>query len=133
MTEQLLSTREAAEYLGIHEKQVYALVKAGKLPATRLTGKWLFPRRLLEELLERDALRGLAEAREKGARLSGALLAAGSNDPALDLLATTLRCDHPDLYLFTAATGSTAGLRALDDGHVDIAFSHLLDPGTGEY
>ncbi len=133
MTEQLLSTREAAEYLGIHEKQVYALVKAGKLPATRLTGKWLFPRRLLEEMLERDALRGLAEAREKGSRLSGALLAAGSNDPALDLLATAMRRDHPDIYLFTASTGSTAGLRALDDGHVDIAFSHLLDPETGEY
>jgi ABC-type transport system substrate-binding protein len=31
------STKEVAEHLGIHEKQVYALVKAGKIPASRAT------------------------------------------------------------------------------------------------
>jgi excisionase family DNA binding protein len=32
-----------------NEKQVYRLVRAGKIPATRVTGKWLFPRSLVRE------------------------------------------------------------------------------------
>ena len=60
-----LTTKEVAEHLGIHEKQVYALVKLGKIPASRVTGKWLFPRRLLDEWIESNAMEGLAAARPK--------------------------------------------------------------------
>ncbi len=133
MPDELLTTREVARHLGIHEKQVYALVKAGRIPATRATGKWLFPKRLLDEWLEDDARAGLKEARRKAKRRAGALLAAGSNDPILDILQSSLREWHPDLYLFSAATGSTAGLDALNDGYVDVAFSHLWDPKSGRY
>ncbi len=133
MPEELLTTKEVARHLGIHEKQVYALVKAGRIPATRATGKWLFPKRLLDEWLEEDARAGLKEARRKAKRRAGALLVAGSNDPILDILQSSLREAHPDLYLFLAATGSTAGLAALNDGYVDVAFSHLWDPKSGRY
>ena len=37
MPDDFLTTKEVAEHLGIHEKQVYALVKAGKIPASRVT------------------------------------------------------------------------------------------------
>ncbi len=40
----MLTTKEVAEYLSINEKQVYRLIKDKKIPATRITGKWLFPR-----------------------------------------------------------------------------------------
>lgn len=133
MSETLLNTKEVAEYLGIHEKQVYALIKAHRIPATRLTGKWAFPKRLLDEWLEADARKGLAGARERSREQPGAILAAGSDDPVLSLLAGGLRRADPSLVLFTAAIGSTAGLEALNLGYTDLAFSHLLDPETGEY
>ncbi len=40
---ELMNTRQVAGYLGINEKKIYALAKAGKIPCTRVTGKWTFP------------------------------------------------------------------------------------------
>jgi len=133
MSAELLNTREVAKYLGIHEKQVYALIKARRLPATRLTGKWMFPKRLLDQAIEADAQRALSQARDKSRRIDNSLLASGSDDPVLSLLAGALRRAEPGLVLFLAATGSTEGLKALNAGHTDLAFAHLLDPETGEY
>lgn len=133
MPNEFLTTKEAAEHLGIHEKQVYALVKAGKIPASRVTGKWLFPRRLLDEWIEQTAMEGLASARTRGKKIQGVLLAAGSHDPVLDILQSHLAAHHPGVVLFSAATGSTAGLRMLNLGHTDLAWSHLVDAETGEY
>ena len=61
------------------------------------------------------------------------MLASGSNDPVLDVLYTCLRKAHPEFFIFSANTGSTEGLIALEKGYTDIAWSHLLDPKTGEY
>ncbi len=133
MSDEYLTTKEVAEHLGIHEKQVYALVKAGKIPASRVTGKWLFPRRVLDEWIEKNALEGLAAARTRGSRIEGVLLAAGSHDPVIDILQSHLAVRHPGIVLFSAATGSSEGLRMLNLGHTDLAWSHLVDPETGEY
>lgn len=133
MSVELMNTKEVAKYLDIHEKQVYALIKSGRIPATRATGKWIFPRKLIDEWIESQAGAGLREAGQKGARIEGALLAAGSNDPVLDILQTCVRKAYPDLYLFSANMGSMNGLDALNNGHTDIAWSHLLDPESGKY
>src|SRR5512135_2785257 len=133
MSEEIMNTKEAAQYLGIHEKQVYALIKAKRIPATRVTGKWVFPKKLIDEWIETDAKGGMAEARKKGKRIEGALLAAGSNDPILDILNTFIKRSFPELYIFSANVGSTDGLKALNQGYTDLAWSHLLDPKTGEY
>lgn len=133
MPDDFLTTKGVAEHLGIHEKQVYALVKAGKIPASRVTGKWLFPRRLLDEWIEKNALEGLSAARTRGNRIEGVLLAAGSHDPVLDILQSHLAAHHTGVVLFSAATGSSEGLRMLNLGHTDLAWSHLVDPETGEY
>jgi len=128
-----MSTKEVAEYLGINDKQVYALIKQKRIPASKATGKWVFPRRLIDEWIEGDAQAGLKEARRKSRKMEGALLAAGSNDPVLDMLYGGLRRQYPEFYVFSANIGSTAGLLALEKGFTDIAWSHLLDPETGEY
>jgi len=47
-----LDTREIAQYLGINEKQVYTLIHDRDLPATKITGKWLFPRHLVDRWIE---------------------------------------------------------------------------------
>jgi putative molybdopterin biosynthesis protein len=44
-----------------------------------------------------------------------------------------MRKSYPEFYVFSANTGSSDGLKALNMGYTDIAWSHLLDPKTGEY
>jgi putative molybdopterin biosynthesis protein len=133
MSGDIMNTKDVAEYLGIHEKQVYALIRAGRIPATRVTGKWIFPKKLIDEWIETDAKQGIKEARPKSSRISGALLAAGSNDPVLDILQTYMRKSYPEFYIFSVNTGSMNGIAALNNGYVDIAWSHLLDPKSGQY
>jgi excisionase family DNA binding protein len=133
MSETMFSTKEVATYLGINDKQVYALIKARRIPATRVTGKWVFPKHLIDEWIESSARSGLKEAREKSRGMEGTLLASGSNDPVLDFLLTGMRHSHPDFYFFCANTGSTEGLKALGGGYTDIAWTHLFDPESGRY
>ncbi|HNR87762.1 MAG TPA: substrate-binding domain-containing protein [Spirochaetota bacterium] len=131
MSSELMNTRELAEYLGIHEKQVYALIKANRLPGTRITGKWIFPKHLIDEWIETHSLEGRVPSAARAPRPFEHLLAAGSNDPVLDLLLHTLKQTHPDLFLFSATTGSTEGLRLLAERNTDIAWCHLNDPADG--
>jgi putative molybdopterin biosynthesis protein len=133
MSEEMMSTKEVAKYLGIHEKQVYALIKLKRVPCTRVTGKWVFPRKLIDEWIESNAKTGLEQARQKSRKIGGALLASGSNDPILDMLQTYLKKSYPEFYIFSANTGSTEGLKALNMGYTDIAWSHLFDPKSGDY
>lgn len=127
---QLMNTKEAAEYLGIHEKKVYYLAKAGKIPCTRVTGKWIFPKNLIDQWIEESA-RGLGRRQKQDAR--SFLLAAGSDDPSLGILRELYTGRLTATSLFLATTGSTAGLMAVRDGVADVALAHLLDPLTGEY
>jgi excisionase family DNA binding protein len=133
MSEEIMNTKEVAKYLGIHEKQVYALIKSKKIPSTRVTGKWVFPKKLIDEWIDLSAKGGLEQARQKSKRIEGALLASGSNDPILDMLHTYMKKSYPEFYIFSANTGSTDGLKALNMGYTDLAWSHLFDPKTGEY
>ncbi|OGP72852.1 MAG: hypothetical protein A2V86_00365 [Deltaproteobacteria bacterium RBG_16_49_23] len=133
MSGEMMNTKEVAKYLGIHEKQVYALIKSKKIPSTRVTGKWVFPRKLIDEWIESNAQKGLEQARQKSGRIEGALLASGSNDPILDMLQTYMKKTYPEFYIFSSNTGSIDGLKALNTGYTDLAWSHLWDPKTGEY
>ena len=133
MSDEMMNTKEAAKYLGIHEKQVYALIKSKKIPSTRVTGKWVFPKKLIDDWIDSSAKGGLEQARQKSKRIEGAFLASGSNDPILDMLHTYMRKSYPEFYIFSANIGSTDGLKALNMGYTDIAWSHLLDPKSGEY
>ncbi len=125
----MMSTREVAEYLGINEKQVYALIKDKKIPCTRVTGKWLFPRHLIDSWIDRDA--GMTES-SRAAGDPGILLAAGSNDPILDVLLNRMK-QGGGRYIFSCSTGSSRGLQLLADGDADIAWCHLHDPDTGVF
>lgn len=133
MSGRLMNAKEVAQYLDIHEKQVYLLVKAQKIPCTRVTGKWLFPVELIDEWLQTSARNSLQQANNRLKSIDNALLAAGSNDPVLDVLLAAMKKNYPALNIFSANTGSISGLKALNDDVTDIAFSHLLDRQTGDY
>ena len=61
------------------------------------------------------------------------LLAVGSHDLALDILADLMLASHPNMHMRSAHVGSLAGLNALMRGEAHIAPTHLLDEATGEY
>ncbi len=61
------------------------------------------------------------------------IVAIGSHDLTLDLLAQFLAERAPGARLASANVGSLGGLIALKRGEAHLAGSHLLDPETGEY
>ena len=75
---QYLNTREVAQLLHVNEKVVYSLVSDKGLPATKVTGKWLFPRNLVEEWLEFYLVN--LPATGNPSLESGRLFVAGSDD-----------------------------------------------------
>ncbi|MGH7846995.1 MAG: substrate-binding domain-containing protein [Candidatus Binatia bacterium] len=127
---ELLNTKQVAKYLGINEKKVYYLAKAGKLPCTRVTGKWVFPKKLVDEWIEENSR---AVVRNKKSAQRDFLLAAGSDDPSLGILRDIYTSRKSPAALFMATVGSSDGLTALRDGVADFALAHLFDPETGEY
>jgi len=133
MSGEFMSTKEVAKYININEKQIYLLVKSGRIPCTRVTGKWIFPKNAIDDWIQNSVKGGLQKARKKVSKMEGALLASGSNDPLLDILLSVIKKDHPDFNIFSANTGSVSGLEAFNAGLTDIAFSHLFDPQSGDY
>ena len=61
------------------------------------------------------------------------IVAIGSHDMTLDLLASDLHRKNPQLTLSSSNVGSLGGLMALSRGEAHLAGSHLLDEQTGEY
>lgn len=128
---ELMNTRQVARYLGVNEKKVYALAKARKIPCTRVTGKWTFPRKLVDTWIEQSAVSPrIREFRHEQRPL---LLAAGSDDPSLGILRELFEQQTKPASLFLNTIGSSAGLAAVRDGVVDLATSHILDAVSGEY
>src|SRR3990172_1447458 len=127
---EFLNTKEVAKYIGINEKKVYFMAKAGKLPCTRVTGKWVFPKKLIDEWIEENS-RGVTSSKKAEPREF--LLAAGSDDPSLGILRDLYAARKTSASLFFANSGSSGGLAAVRDGVADVALSHLLDSETGEY
>ena len=133
MTREMFTTKEVAEYLSINEKQVYRLIKEKKIPATRITGKWLFPKNLIEEWIMSNARGSVDEAAHPKNSPENQVVVAGSNDIALELLVKNASLLHPQYTFSISSIGSLAGLIALQNGGCHIAATHLLDQETGEY
>ena len=123
---ELMNTREVARYLGVNEKKVYFLAKSGKIPCTRVTGKWTFPKKLIDQWIEESAS-GLV-ARKASAEERVFLLAAGSDDPSLGILHDLYEAQTQPASFFMTTVGSTGGLAAIRSGAADFATAHLLEP-----
>ena len=78
------------------------------------------------EQVDVELLRGIEE-------IARTIVVIGSHDLVLDLAASALRAEDPNLTLASSNVGSLGGLVALRDGLCHLAGSHLLDPATGEY
>lgn len=73
------------------------------------------------------------ELYKPGNELRSNLLAAGSHDLIIDLLATALKKEDVRLNLSSAHLGSMGGIMAIGRGQAHLAGAHLFDPESGEY
>ncbi len=128
----MLNTREVSHFLDINEKMVYSLIAEKGLPATKVTGKWLFPRHLVERWLENQTINYPRDARPLPP-YHGLLIITGSNDILLDRTISLFNRLYPDHVAVFGNLGSQGGLTALSRGLCHIASSHLLQEDEKEY
>ena len=117
-----MTTREVADYLRIKERRVYELVRQRAIPCTRVTGKWLFPRTLVEVWLAESAR---AAGGAEGAPAPVPPVVAGSHDPLLDWAVRESGCG-----LALLPGGSLDGLKRFAEGEALIAGLHLYDAAS---
>ena len=127
-----LSTKEVAEYLNINEKMVYSLVSDKGLPATKVTGKWLFPRHLVDQWIDTHTL-NYPEYSSLYPNAQELLILTGSNDILLDKTISLFNTIYSDQLAVFANLGSMGGLKALRQKLCHIATSHLLQENEAEY
>lgn len=130
--EKLLSTREVSQLLGVNEKMVYTLITEKGLPATKITGKWLFPAQLVEQWVESRTINFPARSETPSPR-SGLLLVAGSDDILFErALSLFMRLNAGHVAIF-GTLGSLGGLKALRRGWCQMATSHLAEEDGQDY
>ncbi|PIE31494.1 DNA-binding protein [candidate division KSB3 bacterium] len=126
-----LSTREVAQFLDVNEKMIYSLVSDKGLPATKITGKWLFPRHLVELWLENHIVNYPKSASIPSSQ--GVLILVGSHDILMERLLSLFNRLYPERLAVFGNVGSLGGLKALHEGLCHIAASHLLQADEEEY
>jgi excisionase family DNA binding protein len=120
--QEFMNTAEVADYLRIKERTVYELVRTRRIPCSRVTGRWLFPKRMIDLWVTRNA-----ELPDAGLQTAPPVVA-GSHDPLLEWAVRESGCE---LALLSA--GSEDGLRRLAAGQALVAGLHLIDPDSGAY
>lgn len=127
---EMLSTKQVAKFLNINEKMVYSLIAEKGLPASKVTGKWLFPKNLVLKWIESGTQNfpQFAELPE----YHGLVLIAGSNDLLLDKMISTFNLKHENHMALFGMAGSMGGINALKRNRCHMAASHMTDE-THEY
>jgi excisionase family DNA binding protein len=121
---QFLTTKEVASLLRIKERKVYELATDGAIPVSRVTGKLLFPRDLVEMWVQQhvEYLGGRESLREHPRVL------AGSHDP---LLEWALRESGSGIASFL--DGSLDGVQRLAAGAAIAAGLHVRDAESNDW
>jgi putative molybdopterin biosynthesis protein len=119
-----LTTKEVAALLRIKERKVYELVAEHAIPVSRVTGKLLFPREMVEAWVWQQAeCAGGTEALHQRPPVL-----AGSHDP---LLEWALRESGSELAAFL--DGSLDGLARLAAGKAIAAGMHVYEPEAEDW
>lgn len=118
----LMTTAEVAAFLRLKERKIYDMVQKGEIPCTRVTGKWLFPRDMVEAWLRKNV-----EWTGETAAPPPPVLA-GSHDVLLDW---ALRASGSGLA--TMCEGSLDGLEQFAANKAVAAGMHLRDGESANY
>lgn len=118
---EVMGTKEVAQYLRVRERKIYELVKTHQIPCTRVSGKWLFPRSLVDAWLAQHV-------EYEGPPIAVPPVIAGSHDPMLEW---ALR--ESDCGLAMMTVGSLTGLARFTAGEALVAAMHVRDDETGDF
>ncbi len=129
---QMLSTKEVARFLGVNEKMVYSLISDKGLPAAKVTGKWIFPRHLVEQWVDANTI-NYPQTGNTLPPYDGLLVIAGSNDILLEKTLSLFNDRHPGHLAVFGNLGSVGGIGALRRNRCHMATSHLLQETGDEY
>lgn len=122
MKEELLTTKELADFLRLNEKKIYQLVRDSGIPHVRIAGKWLFPKHHVLRWIDENV------QREKD------ILIVGSDDILMArLLSLYSQENFPESQAFYSSVGSLKGIQSLAQMKGQVCCTHLLDVETGEY
>ena len=111
-----MSVKQVSGYLHLNEKKIYALVNKGQIPATKITGKWMFPKELIDKWMLDSTHNGLLHDR---------LIIAGSDDPLLHRIVNEFTESLGNKAIITyTATGTRNGLELLNANKVDACCIH---------
>lgn len=119
----LLTTHEVADYLRIKERKVYDLVQTQRIPCTRVTGKWLFPRSLIDLWILRNT-----EFCAQAAPLEAPPVIGGSHDPLLEWAVRESGSELATLF-----DGSLDGVNRMISRRARACGVHVIDPADGGY
>lgn len=127
-THHLMTTAEVAAYLRIKERKVYDLVASDRIPCTRVTGKLLFPKPLIDLWIASETSGGGLER-----TVPRPPIAAGSHDPLLDwALRRAVLPDGDAAGIAMLFDGSLNGLRRFLDGEALFCGLHVPDGAAAD-
>jgi len=111
-----MSVKQVADYLHLNEKKIYALVSENRIPATKITGKWMFPRELIDKWMHDSSHGGL---------LTDRLVVAGSDDPLLYRVVLDYAVATGAYALISySPTATQLGLNLLESRRIDVCGIH---------
>ena len=111
-----MSVKQVANYLNLNEKKIYALVSDNRIPATKITGKWMFPRELIDKWMLDSSHGGL---------LNDRLILSGSDDPLLYRIVLDYAAATGSYALISySPTATQLGLNLLESRRVDVCGIH---------
>lgn len=114
-----LTAKQAAAYLHLNEKKLYELANSGEVPAARVGGKWLFPRKMLDDWLLEQAHGGV---------LTDRLLIAGGDDALLAAAVRALAAElGAEAFVAYSPTATLPGLEQLARRRADLSVVHWGD------
>lgn len=109
-----LTVPQLAELLHVNEKKIYQMAGCGEIPGTKVTGKWIFPRQLIDDWLLENSHGGVMHDR---------LLIGGSDDRLIHYLCNNAAIEWQQNALVSySPSGTRHGLRMLDCGRIDACF-----------
>lgn len=133
MKKELLNTRELAQYLDINEKKIYSLIMEKGLPATKVTGKWLFPKHLVDIWIDNHIQNYPWMKDKKLETFNEALIIAGSDDILLINILSFFQKKNRDILPLYNSIGSMNGINALKKGWCHMCAAHMLQKEDEDY